>query len=88
LSSIIPYDEAWTWRVETLDTTFDMLAQRHAVFDALAAQPGERVADLGAGPGMLAAELGRVVGSAGQVKCIDISQPMVDLAGRRCAGLP
>lgn len=84
----IHFDEAWTRRVEAIYSTPDMVAQRRSVLAGIAAQPGERIADLGAGPGMLAAELARAVGPSGQVRGIDISQPMANLAQRRCAGFP
>lgn len=88
MSTAIQYDEAWTRRVEALYATSDMIAQRQAVLAGLAAQPGERIADLGAGPGMLAAALAEAVGPAGAIQGIDISQPMVDLARRRCGAWP
>lgn len=88
MSTAIQYDEAWTRRVEALYATSDMVAQRQAVLAGLAAQPGERIADLGAGPGMLAAALAETVGPDGAIQGIDISQPMVDLARRRCGAWP
>jgi trans-aconitate methyltransferase len=83
MSTAIQYDEAWTRRVEALYATSDMVAQRQAVLAGLAAQPGERIADLGAGPGMLAAGRADCLGQGGAIQGIDISQPMVDLARRR-----
>lgn len=88
MSTGIQYDEAWTLRVEALYATSDMVAQRRAVLGGLAARPGERIADLGAGPGMLAAEMAEIVGPTGAIQGIDISQPMVDLARRRCTAWP
>jgi ubiquinone/menaquinone biosynthesis C-methylase UbiE len=84
----IQYDEAWTQRVETIYSTTDVVAQRQAVLEGVAPQPGECIADLGAGPGMLAASLAAAVGPAGCVKGIDISESMVALARRRCAAQP
>ena len=53
---------------------------RAALVDRLAAQPGERVLDLGTGPGEPAMTLGRQVGPTGHVTGVDLSERMVDLA--------
>lgn len=52
---------------------------------ALAARPGERIADLGCGPGISAVELGAEVGSDGWVAAVDIVPEMAQAAGRRLA---
>ena len=51
-------------------------------------QSGERVLDIGTGPGFLAAEMADAAGPGGQIHCIDMSEPMLDMARRRCAGKP
>lgn len=88
MSAGIIYDETWTRRVEAIYSTSDVIAQRQAVLDALKPRPGERIADLGAGPGMLAASLAAAVGPEGCVRGVDISQSMIDLARRRGAPWP
>jgi SAM-dependent methyltransferase len=64
-------------------------AQRDAVRRALEARPGERILDLGSGPGILACELAREVGPSGMVTAVDISPEMNAIAWRRAtdAGL-
>ena len=48
--------------------------------DALDLRPGERVLDVGVGPGFLAAEMAAEVGAGGMVAGIDVSQSMLALA--------
>ena len=57
---------------------------------ALAARPGERVLDLGCGPGLSAVALGSEVGSWGWVAAVDVVAEMADAARRRmtAAGTP
>jgi SAM-dependent methyltransferase len=56
---------------------------------AAAAQPGERVLDVGCGTGVTTEPYAAAVGAAGHVTAIDISQPMLDAARQRidAAGL-
>jgi ubiquinone/menaquinone biosynthesis C-methylase UbiE len=79
------FDDAGARKIEAIYLTPDVAAQRSHVVAALALQTGERVADLGCGPGLLALELAGRVGEAGAVECIDFSESMVALARRRCA---
>jgi SAM-dependent methyltransferase len=65
-----------------------VIAQRAATLDALALQAGERVVDIGSGPGLLAVEMAEQVGSPGQVIGLDLSDSMLALSRRRCGDLP
>jgi SAM-dependent methyltransferase len=49
-------------------------------------QPGHRVLDVGTGCGATALAIAGMVGAAGHVCGIDISQPMLELARQRAAG--
>jgi demethylmenaquinone methyltransferase/2-methoxy-6-polyprenyl-1,4-benzoquinol methylase len=51
----------------------------------LAARPGERILDVGCGPGTALVELGRVVGPGGRVVGVDLSPAMVGRAAARVA---
>jgi ubiquinone/menaquinone biosynthesis C-methylase UbiE len=53
---------------------------------ALAAAPGERILDVGCGPGFYCAELLEEVGPGGSIVGLDASASMLALAARRCAG--
>jgi len=88
MSSGIQFDEAWSRRVEAAYVTPDIVAQRQAVVNLLALRPGERVLDIGSGPGLLAQEMATRVGDGGAVSGVDVSESMIALAQRRCADLP
>ena len=74
-------------KLEAAYLTPDVVEQRRATLQALALRPGERVLDVGSGPGLLAAEMAQVVGLAGHVIGIDVSDAMLALGQRRCANL-
>jgi arsenite methyltransferase len=77
---MMDFDEAASRRVLEMYTTPDVAAQRQTVLDALAPKPGERVLDIGCGPGLMAAELAAAVGRAGRVDGIDVSASMLAIA--------
>jgi ubiquinone/menaquinone biosynthesis C-methylase UbiE len=79
------FGDAGARKIEAIYLTPDVAAQRAQVLEALALQPGDRVADLGCGPGLLALEMAAQVSEAGAVECLDFSESMVALARRRCA---
>jgi arsenite methyltransferase len=74
------FDAAASRRLEAVYQTPDVVAQRHATLKALALQPGERVLDVGCGPGLLAAEMAQVVGPGGHVVGLEISPNMLAVA--------
>ena len=72
--------------LEAIYLTPDVVAQREAVLAALDPRSGERVLDLGTGPGLLAAAVAERVGASGAVTGIDVSADMLAIApGRRLA---
>jgi arsenite methyltransferase len=79
------FDDDASRKLEAAYLTPDVVAQRRATLRALALQPGERVLDIGAGPGLLVAEMAEVVGPSGRVTGLEISDSMLALGGRRCA---
>jgi ubiquinone/menaquinone biosynthesis C-methylase UbiE len=81
----LDYDRAASARLERAYTTTDVEAQRVAVRRSLAAQPGERILDLGSGPGLLACELAGEVGANGRITAVDVSAEMNLIASRRIA---
>lgn len=82
------FDAAASSKLEAVYQTPDVVAQRHATLQALALRPGERVLDVGAGPGFLVAEMAEQVGPTGHVTGLDISDSMVALARQRCVQAP
>jgi arsenite methyltransferase len=72
-------------QLDAVYQTPDVVAQRRETLRALAIRPGERVLDVGAGPGLLVAELAEAVGASGHVTGLDINPHMVALTQQRCA---
>jgi arsenite methyltransferase len=80
------FDQDASRKLEATYQTPDVVAQRAATLQALALQAGERVVDVGSGPGLLAAEMATQVGPAGRVVGLDLSDPMLALSRQRHAG--
>lgn len=81
---MITFDEEAARRVERTYATPDVVAQRAEVLRLLALRPGERVLDIGSGPGYLAASMADAVGTTGTVVGIDTAEAMNALARARC----
>ena len=65
-----------------------IIEQRRRTLQALVARVGERILDVGSGPGFLTADIAGIVGSGGRVCAVDTSEPMLEAGRRRCASLP
>jgi ubiquinone/menaquinone biosynthesis C-methylase UbiE len=74
------FDAATARRLLKSYLTDDVVEQRRTVRAALALQPGEDVLDIGAGPGLLAAEMAVEVGRHGSVTGVDPSEDMLSVA--------
>jgi SAM-dependent methyltransferase len=83
ISPTLQFDEQASRRVEATYKTPDVVAQREHVLAALALEPGERVIDVGSGPGLLACQMAAVVGPTGAVIGVDASDSMLALANAR-----
>lgn len=70
------FDEAAATRLRRTYGTPTVVEQRRRTRARLAAQPGEKLLDLGCGPGLLAVELAEEVGPEGAVIALDPSAPM------------
>jgi len=81
------FDAAASRKLEAAYLTPDVVEQRRATLHTLALRPGERVLDVGSGPGLLVAEMAQAVGPAGHVTGLDVSDPMLALGQRRCVDL-
>jgi arsenite methyltransferase len=78
--SMLPFDEDGARRIQRTYSTPDVVQQRAEVLALLAARPGERVLDIGSGPGFLVASLADAVSTGGAVHGLDSSAPMNALA--------
>ena len=83
---MLQFDEEMAKQVEATYSTPDVIEQRRATRATLALQPGERVLDIGSGPGFLAAEMAAEVGPEGAVHGVDPSEAMLAVARRRGGG--
>ena len=77
------FDDSLGEQLELLYRTRDVLRRRRLIHEALAAKAGERILDVGCGPGFYVDELLERVGPAGSVVGIDRSPQMLELAARR-----
>ena len=84
--SQLVFDAQAAERIEALYLIGDAIRRRRIVREALGASPGEKILDVGCGPGFYCAELLAEVGPSGHVVGIDSSAAMLALAARRCAG--
>jgi ubiquinone/menaquinone biosynthesis C-methylase UbiE len=82
------FDPETSRRMEILYTGPDAKRRRSEALRMLALRPGERVLDVGCGPGFLTAEIAAEVGASGLVRAVDNSDAMVGLARARCEKLP
>ena len=88
MSQMIEFDEAAARSVEAMYLTPDVVSQRMRVLDMLSPKPGERVIDIGVGPGLLAHDLARLVGDTGRIVGLDMAPAMIKMARTRLAALP
>src|SRR4029077_9837268 len=77
------YDDATAERLEAVYQGPDIIAQRDDTLRRLAVRSGERILDIGSGPGFLAEALAERTGPTGQVVGVDISDQMIARASSR-----
>jgi len=81
----LDFDDKAAERLEAVYLGSDVVAQREDILARIAVRPGERVLDIGSGPGFLAAALAEATGPDGAVLGVDISEAMVRRAEARNA---
>ena len=86
--SQLVFDEDVARQMETLYRTRDVRRRRALVSEALAVRAGEKILDVGCGPGFYVEELLDVVGPDGAVVGVDASPQMLAAAAARCARRP
>jgi arsenite methyltransferase len=84
--SQLVFDDKIVEQLEVLYRSRDVLRRRKLVYEALGAGPGDRVLDVGCGPGFYSRELLDRVGPEGSVTGIDQSAQMLAVAKRRSGG--
>jgi SAM-dependent methyltransferase len=88
MSNMLEFDEAAARGLEAMYLTPDVVAQRARVIEMLSPRPGERILDIGVGPGLLAHDLARMVGDTGRLVGLDAAPAMLTVARTRLAALP
>jgi arsenite methyltransferase len=86
--STLRFDESGARSTERMYASPDVAAQRREVLSLLAPRPGERVLDVGSGPGYLLASIAEAVGPRGVAHGLDPSPAMNALATARTDGMP
>jgi arsenite methyltransferase len=79
----LEFTEEAAKQLEKLYLTRDVIAQRLETLRQLNLLSGERVLDIGCGPGFLCESVAEIVGRHGAVVGIDISTDLIDLCNRR-----
>jgi ubiquinone/menaquinone biosynthesis C-methylase UbiE len=82
------YNEEESKRTEQAYLSPEIERQRQRTIEVIDPQPGEKIVDVGCGPGLLAHELAPAVGDTGRIIGADSSAAMLELAKKRCAHLP
>jgi arsenite methyltransferase len=82
----LEFDEKLAEQMEVVYRSADVVRRRRLVYELLGAAPGERILDVGSGPGFYASELLDQVGAGGEVVGVDGSTDMLGVAAHRCAG--
>ena len=82
--SQIVFDEQMAKELEVVYGRRDILRRRRIVREAILAQPGERILDIGCGPGFYVSEFLEQVGADGHVTGLDASEQMLAAAEERC----
>lgn len=88
MSQGIDFDANLSGKIEALYSTPDVVAQRERVHQLLNLTSGERVLDIGSGPGLLANEMATTVGPSGRVCGVDLSEDMLAISQSRCVEQP
>jgi SAM-dependent methyltransferase len=82
----VVFDRETAERLETAYRARDILRRRELVYAALAPKAGDRILDVGCGPGFYVSEVLDRVGETGSVTGVDSSRQMLAIASERCAG--
>ncbi len=83
----LEFDDEGSRLVEAINTVPDTIKRRQAIMRKLNLKTGERVLDVGSGPGHQAMEMLPMVGPTGKVDGVDISDSMLQIARSRCEDL-
>lgn len=83
----LEFDDEGSRLVEEFNTSVGATARRARILEALALKPGDRILDVGSGPGHQAFEMSSVVGGTGHIAGVDAADSAIEIAQRRCSEL-
>lgn len=84
----IAFDADVARSLERMYMTPDVVGQRARFLQLAGVRPGERVLDVGVGPGLLCADMAPIVGKTGCIAGVDQSDAMIAFAQERCSEFP
>lgn len=84
MAGMMPFDAASARRVARTYATADVVTQRERTLALLDVRAGERVLDIGTGPGQLLEAIADAAGRGGAAHGVDPSPSMVQMARQRC----
>jgi arsenite methyltransferase len=76
----LTFSSDWAEKLIAAYRAPELIRQREATLQRLNLKPGERVVDVGCGPGFLCESMAAAVGPSGRVVGIDISQDLIGFA--------
>ncbi len=80
-----PNLDVGTWAKRFTGESREVFAERLNILAALHLEPGDRIADIGAGTGLYVKLFAESVGPTGKVYAVDISQPFLDFIAENAA---
>lgn len=83
----LEFDDEGLRLVEEFNASAGATARRARIQEALSPRLGNRVLDIGSGPGHQAFELSFAVGTAGRIDGVDPAESAVEIGRRRCSEL-
>jgi ubiquinone/menaquinone biosynthesis C-methylase UbiE len=84
--SPLAFDGSLAQQLERFYQGRDVRRRRRLVLEALDPQPGDRVVDVGCGPGFYVADVLERVGEDGHVTGVDLADAMLEMTRRRVEG--
>jgi SAM-dependent methyltransferase len=83
----LEFDDEGFRLVEEFNASAGAIERRARIQEVLALKPGDRVLDIGSGPGHQAFDMSIAVGSTGRIDGVDPAESAVEIAQRRCSEL-
>jgi SAM-dependent methyltransferase len=80
----LEFDDEGSRLVEEFNASAGARARRAKILNALVLKPGDRVLDVGSGPGHQAHDMSSAVGDSGHIDGIDPAESALEIARRRC----